>query len=1350
MSDSPGIQPSLSRHRGSFVLSDDSFEDCFESSASESRRGSGNETLSLSVVEISMAKLIEMEDRIYALEIRNSDLESEARLIPREIELRPAEREAQCRIYVWEWLASREADRLSPHDITKGTLADIVKEVNVDRGLVTFSIFYGDSSARILMRYASPRRWLQIVTTLQKVYKIYVSVFMPVDKCTYNVVFKNLIRTVDPRPFISISCLMSISVNYPIGPFTLPPELLTLSVDDKHIFTRYNDGSVDRRIFCNIALSEQELDEIEELNDYLSSLGVLLRRRMETKKLRYLISTGGNVKKAAAMMMETERWRESFFEEPIDDREIYSDLNLGFVYISGRDKYLRPCLVVRVAEMLRNDVDQAASLRCVCFLMEFITRYMLLPGKCESTITLLDLENIGLMQFVPAVARTRAIFGDASGHGFRDCSISRATYVTLFCYQKILAEHYVGRSALTFVKSAPTALERLISGLVPEEKRRKIVYVKDNRDIAKCLGLPTVRGELWERGVPHRPLRFAAESVKYFRALGLPQPERVMFRDEVTPTQREVRSTSPGGVCKILMGVANLPSPVPEGTMEDMMEDDYDLVMTHAYSESQDGWQTFQKPHCPRTASTGSEETPVAQYSSLATTFLPQRLGSFKKLGRSKPGPRMTPERPSRAFTRGHIDALACTLRMRANYWVTVYRIHVVLPFKPRVRLAEPPRTASISDPSGAGVPPIGDLDDDPWTDKYFIYQSMSRNILSKVRLVCRAPYSRGIAHAVERLAMLEKGLSEAADGVALIKTSRDLIRLLKRDADKLPDGGILSPQGALALINKAAAERLDDLAPSQCCELLFYLTEARQWALCDKDIISRLVKKGVGGESVAVKDVTIAIHAATALELESDKKIKLAVSKALAALDFNAPSFLDVARLAVVLGACTTRAFASEQLVQKLSEALLSSCPERALSIGELDIVSNALVSLCRSLPRDVAVNGRGELLEKLLAHNGEWSSNATCDVLYSAHVLGTPLHDSLAVETMLDSFDPAKVQCADRLCRLLASVPSAELPFVAQCTLPHLHISELSRSNALKVASGLLMHSSSFDEAIKDTCDRLVELANTMNHRHAWECMAICKQFHHDALLEASCRVLLAGKQRFTAANRTLLGEVLGEVKRRDRRVPAVLEDLKERINDDDGGNMKADVALSSKGRQSNKHTDEDDLPGDDSLFLDSELKCLRKAAKRTKLMGGSGPAEENENLYESFCRSKLLTMLEKMEAGHDPVAEVNAMIKQQRDNRREKLRNADEGPQVTGRLKKKRKPRNEREKRRLALFKMGNYQPFIFAKQQLEVLRAREMDIAKECWALRNPQVRKRRKAAEVRKNEEEHLKRMFTVS
>ncbi|KAF4695212.1 hypothetical protein FOZ60_005536 [Perkinsus olseni] len=465
--------------------------------------------------------------------------------------------------------------------------------------------------------------------------------------------------------------IMSIAINWPIGPFTLPPELLALEVTDAYLFSRYDDGSTERRIFCNVPLLKKELDQLEELTEYLCSLCVTLKRRMEPKRLRYLQTAAGNVKKAASMMMETERWRRSFFDKPIDDREIYKQLNLGFVYISGRDKLLRPCLVVRVTQMLRNGVDQNTSLRCVCFLMEFIIRYMLLPGKCESTVTLLDLENIGLMQFVPAVSRTRAIFG-------------------------VLAEHYVGRSALTFVKSAPAALEGLIRGLVPEEKRRKIVYVQATEDIAKhfdaeqlevqyggrkptitsfypvnhlsssyalagtenyklfaschrCLGLPTIRGELWERGVPHVPLRYAAEAVQYFNALGLPPPENTMFPCEGQALESKALPGGSGGVHEMLFGIANLPSPVPEGTMQDMMADDYDLVMTHANEDSEGaGEQLFAKERRQRTASTGSEATPMTD-SSVVDSIEQQRPAEKSRKDarrRSKLGPRMTPERP--------------------------------------------------------------------------------------------------------------------------------------------------------------------------------------------------------------------------------------------------------------------------------------------------------------------------------------------------------------------------------------------------------------------------------------------------------------------------------------------------------------------------------------------------------------------------------------------------------------------------------------------------------------------------------------------------------------------------------
>ncbi|KAF4708518.1 hypothetical protein FOZ63_014508, partial [Perkinsus olseni] len=101
---------------------------------------------------------------------------------------------------------------------------------------------------------------------------------------------------------------MSIAINWPIGPFTLPPELLALEVTDAYLFSRYDDGSTERRIFCNVPLLKKELDQLEELTEYLCSLCVTLKRRMEPKRLRYLQTAAGNVKKAASMMMETERW----------------------------------------------------------------------------------------------------------------------------------------------------------------------------------------------------------------------------------------------------------------------------------------------------------------------------------------------------------------------------------------------------------------------------------------------------------------------------------------------------------------------------------------------------------------------------------------------------------------------------------------------------------------------------------------------------------------------------------------------------------------------------------------------------------------------------------------------------------------------------------------------------------------------------------------------------------------------------------------------------------------------------------------------------------------------------------
>ncbi|KAF4727575.1 hypothetical protein FOZ62_007809, partial [Perkinsus olseni] len=149
--------------------------------------------------------------------------------------------------------------------------------------------------------------------------------------------------------------------------------------------------------------------------------------------------------------------------------------------------------------------------------------------------------------------------------------------------------------------------------------------------------------------VPHVPLRYAAEAVQYFNALGLPPPENTMVACEGQALESKALPGGSGGVHEMLFGIANLPSPVPEGTMQDMMADDYDLVMTHANEDSEGaGEQLFAKERRQRTASTGSEATPMTD-SSVVDSIEQQRPAEKSRKGarrRSKLGPRMTLERP--------------------------------------------------------------------------------------------------------------------------------------------------------------------------------------------------------------------------------------------------------------------------------------------------------------------------------------------------------------------------------------------------------------------------------------------------------------------------------------------------------------------------------------------------------------------------------------------------------------------------------------------------------------------------------------------------------------------------------
>ena len=79
------------------------------------------------------------------------------------------------------------------------------------------------------------------------------------------------------------------------------------------------------------------------------------------------------------------------------------DLKKGFLYFCGRDAGLRPALVMRPSRCPPGMAcDQFGRLFVFC--MEYFLRSMMIPGKVENIVVIVDLKDLSYSQLPPVAA----------------------------------------------------------------------------------------------------------------------------------------------------------------------------------------------------------------------------------------------------------------------------------------------------------------------------------------------------------------------------------------------------------------------------------------------------------------------------------------------------------------------------------------------------------------------------------------------------------------------------------------------------------------------------------------------------------------------------------------------------------------------------------------------------------------------------------------------------------------------------------------------------------------------------------------------------------------------------------
>lgn len=169
----------------------------------------------------------------------------------------------------------------------------------------------------------------------------------------------------------------------------LPPEVLLQVPQPSDL----KSGKT-RAIFLNTPLEESEQRQIAAMLEELKRQNKVVPPSMRNKLLRLLQQARGDPRKAIVQMEKNMQARASFM--PIREADLLSDLQKGVMYWHGRDFKCRPCLVIVAGRIDKDFIEHPEKLcKVAVFLLEFMVRHGMYPGRVENWGVIVDLEGAG-------------------------------------------------------------------------------------------------------------------------------------------------------------------------------------------------------------------------------------------------------------------------------------------------------------------------------------------------------------------------------------------------------------------------------------------------------------------------------------------------------------------------------------------------------------------------------------------------------------------------------------------------------------------------------------------------------------------------------------------------------------------------------------------------------------------------------------------------------------------------------------------------------------------------------------------------------------------------------------------
>lgn len=182
--------------------------------------------------------------------------------------------------------------------------------------------------------------------------------------------------------------------------FPSPKETIDYDIKSLIKLTRkIFEGGVEFICFEKAKLEELEF-EIEKYNKKKNTNKnlILPSNWSESNSLRFLQATGFDIKKTVEIILNHLAWRLANLQPKITNK-VMEILNIGYLYVHGRDHRFRPIIHINANIVSQNtkkfnfDDWNCATI----FFMEYVIENLLLPGQIENWDIICDLKDVSVM-----------------------------------------------------------------------------------------------------------------------------------------------------------------------------------------------------------------------------------------------------------------------------------------------------------------------------------------------------------------------------------------------------------------------------------------------------------------------------------------------------------------------------------------------------------------------------------------------------------------------------------------------------------------------------------------------------------------------------------------------------------------------------------------------------------------------------------------------------------------------------------------------------------------------------------------------------------------------------------------